>query len=1627
MTGAPLDRSRVAELIVTRDGERQRGSGYRVRTDAVLTAAHVVDGASSVRIRFEPDLPGERVVDAVSWWSDPVSDIAVVTIEAEDPVSPVSFGRIENRAAVLAVEAVGFPLWKMRADAAGLKYRDSCHASGTVAVLSNWREGTLEVVVEPAGSSDGDSSPWQGMSGSALWSGGHVVGVIAKHHPGDGLGRLAAARVDLALDRVDPDQGTPLRDVLRVPAPLPGVLPPARSALITNAYQALVAEAAPQHLHDRNWELGELVRFCAGDEPYAWWHAGPWAGKSALLAWFAQHPPDGVDVVSFFVTGRWAGQSDSDAFTEALIDQLAALVGEPPNQALEARARRGHTLRLLNTAAAACAATGRTLLLVVDGLDEDTSRAEGLDRPSIASLLPRRLPRSVRVLVASRPHPELPDDVVGDHPLRTVVPRLLRDSPYAKNLEGEAKRELTTLLAKPGLQRDVLGLITASGGGLTQRDLEELTGRPRYELDALFGGMLGRSVGARAGRDPAERVYLFTHDTLREQAEHKYGTGLAAYREQLDAWAERYRADGWPEHTPVYLFRGHPRLLAALGDTDRMVALAVDRPRHDRMLLLTGADSLALTEIVSAIGLLARAPEPDLLTMLRVAAARTELGARNQGIPAELPGVWARIGHVDRAIALAESFTSEMLRAKALAGIVSALVTRDDLRLVPRLADEAERLARRTGNPLTLHETLATLAMAFAGGAEDEKALRFAAEIHANVPLLGDSYLHDVSLGHLVRVACARGDHDQALAHIAAMSSDYQQSATCEERALVAIRASDDALASRFLRAMTDSYYRSRSLKLLLSEVRHDAQRTLGLLREADEKLREHRLRALGVAAMAAGDDDSAVVYALACNDPDELLADLVEQAVDEGDVTRASRCADEISGPALRAMAWCELATMCAKAGEMERAAGLMASVKALLPDLEKPEDQARVLVGLARIACVTGGTGQVGRLSAQADEQAATIEDPLVRVQTLSAMAAVASLCGDRDRYVGLMDLAEAVAGPVIGQTRDMRPLLDLAHVAADVEDDARARRLVGNVIDEWRSRIRLFGAALSVVAKIGAVDLALRLLEFDEKTEVVHSLLAAAVFAGDRERAHQIMDAAAGRPLLSARQELVELLVQLEEIDLAIVVANSGDRVFDRSQRLIGAAKAAMAFGKDDHARLLITAIGTAYHQNQVLGEIITSLVDEGCYDRAVHYVSAHDDDLRLADLLTECALTACRRGELARARTFLAAVPMKSKRSAGMAALAAAVAASGDSERARALCVEAEEVVRDDVGGGLLDQVHGALVKALDLAGDESRADRHALIPKSGNLRFLALSGMSLAALDRGDVARAQALAADAARIRGRDETWDLQQTIEFLQRTGARETVEQFAAAVEALTRTTTDEFDRPRYCSVLARALATLGRSAQAYALVDEIRGDADKFYALADIARMASASPVGDTARAVLTQLARGVLVNGQELWIEDLVKALVSAGENDLALSLVDGSTESMRKSVALRAVPNVAPDDLRQRHDLTVRCLASAAAIPSPYFRDGVYRNFAAMRDKDGEHAEALRIAQLIDDPAVREETLRDIRLRAVADGRETTGSRKFVADVLATKDWSRALIALGKVDLPVLQRFADEILG
>jgi hypothetical protein len=257
-------------------------------------------------------------------------------------------------------------------------------------------------------------------------------------------------------------------------------------------------------------------------------------------------------VVSFFITGRLSGQADSDQFLTDMIEQLDALDPAGDRSPAVAGARTGMWLTRLSSAAAQAEGRGHRLAVVVDGLDEDeagTTPPRG--RPSIASLLPRHPPAGARFIVTSRLGRELPSDVPSSHPLRACKPYRLSVSPVAQDVKERAKEELQDLLTGDQVAVDVAGYIAGSGGGLTRDDLSALTGAPPYKLDPFLGGVFGRSLRTRASSipesqaDPAARVYLFAHETLRDTAEEQLGSDLNRYRQAVHAWIASYAAKGW--------------------------------------------------------------------------------------------------------------------------------------------------------------------------------------------------------------------------------------------------------------------------------------------------------------------------------------------------------------------------------------------------------------------------------------------------------------------------------------------------------------------------------------------------------------------------------------------------------------------------------------------------------------------------------------------------------------------------------------------------------------------------------------------------------------------------------------------------------------------------------------------------------------------------------------------------------------------------------------------------------------------------------------------------------------------------------------------------------------------------
>lgn len=324
-------------------------------------------------------------------------------------------------------------------------------------------------------------------------------------------------------------------------------------------------DALPHEFVGRGAELDASAAFAAapdGGPSYLWWQADAWAGKSALLAWFAtRRLPAGIDAVQHFIARR-LGTNRREHFALAVAEQLASLAGRKL-RAPERDRPEHHLPALYEEAARAGRNRHRRLLLIVDGLDEDAEAGPG--GLSIAALLPKEPPHGMRIIVSGRAHPQVPEDVADEHPLRDPgTVRRLAASPAAHVIRDTALRELHALLEDERIGCRLLGLLVAAQGALTGADLAALAGvRPR-EVRKRLRSVVGRSMaptdtdrlelGVRATADAdaeaGRQTFVLAHEELFRAAAADLGEAeLATYREHLHAWADGYR-DGGGRRTP---------------------------------------------------------------------------------------------------------------------------------------------------------------------------------------------------------------------------------------------------------------------------------------------------------------------------------------------------------------------------------------------------------------------------------------------------------------------------------------------------------------------------------------------------------------------------------------------------------------------------------------------------------------------------------------------------------------------------------------------------------------------------------------------------------------------------------------------------------------------------------------------------------------------------------------------------------------------------------------------------------------------------------------------------------------------------------------------------------------------
>ena len=209
---------------------------------------------------------------------------------------------------------------------------------------------------------------------------------------------------------------------------------PVSSHYLAKLVEPMFARKKPQ---GRERELAELGDFCTADEapPYLWWQAEAFTGKTALLSWFAVHPPESVAIVAFFLGAPSLGRRKD--FIPTALKQLDGLKLKGVEVPEINTADITDLWATLDQAAHACSDLHRRLVLLVDGLDED----DDVDGCGIAGLLPGVLQDGMRVVVSSRPQDRILAALSDNpgHPLHDPdIVRKLRHSPHAEAVKEKA-------------------------------------------------------------------------------------------------------------------------------------------------------------------------------------------------------------------------------------------------------------------------------------------------------------------------------------------------------------------------------------------------------------------------------------------------------------------------------------------------------------------------------------------------------------------------------------------------------------------------------------------------------------------------------------------------------------------------------------------------------------------------------------------------------------------------------------------------------------------------------------------------------------------------------------------------------------------------------------------------------------------------------------------------------------------------------------------------------------------------------------------------------------------------------------------------------------------------------------
>jgi tetratricopeptide (TPR) repeat protein len=631
------------------------------------------------------------------------------------------------------------------------------------------------------------------------------------------------------------------------------------------------------------------------------------------------------------------------------------------------------------------------------------------------------------------------------------------------------------------------------------------------------------------------------------------------HRQQLHLWAERYHDQRWPGGTPQYLLRGYYRMLYTTGDVSRMVEYATDPARHDRMLELTGADTAALAEITTVQDVILAQPEPDLLAMTRLAIRRDDLTERNAHMPTDLPAIWAVVGHLSRAEALARAITDPYKQARVLSNLVKIVARTGNL-------DGARALASAITDP-----DERAVALALVTAPEDDALTWSNADLDEPDEDELESYWGwvwdwrwDDAVGEDDRSETHAWSHADPYDEEQAWHWAFDRADTVEDgdhRDEAPAWSQDAPHPDNPPRASAvvwgeDTWSETAWFPDDPADAECAWQWALGRADTAEDG--DHWDEALAWSHDAPGADDLAWASVEMCGGEDNRIEALAWSNADPDDLEQAWQCAVEqadrvgvddddtqwldtetfsplgeltmlaeeavSAGYHDRAVALAELAATMVRAADLssyEYWLTRLAVVLAMTGDYDRAialahavtdaKQQARALTAVAEVAAGAGDHERAAALADQAAALARAITSPHSRAQTLSTMAKAVARAGDHERATRLANQAAALIHSRTDPDEDAQALTTHAAMAADATEHDPAG-IIGSVSEPGRHAMRV----TAMIADAGELDRAETVAHSiggpGRRGEALATLARSAARAGYHQRATRLANQAA-----------------------------------------------------------------------------------------------------------------------------------------------------------------------------------------------------------------------------------------------------------------------------------------------------------------------------------------------------------------------------------------------------------------------------------------------------------------------------------------------------------------------------------